>query len=171
MIFGLDYDGTYTETPELWLGFIGRARAEGHQVVVVTWRNDYDHKQWDNTQLNELLEQGHVDGIVYADLKPKRTAALKEGWEVDVWIDDMPEAVGHGLDTWVRAHQRKLRERIEDLEREVERLKPMRPIVEAVQTWVDGPGNGAHLDGIIEALRGYQGSGISRERRKWLTSS
>ena len=35
---GLDYDGTYTVDPDLWLRFVRQAKDRGHEVICVTMR-------------------------------------------------------------------------------------------------------------------------------------
>jgi hypothetical protein len=84
MLFALDYDGTYTEDPDLWLAFIANARARGHQVWVVTMRNESESEE----VREQLLDK--VDNIVFTDRRAKALYLRARGVEPDVWIDDMP---------------------------------------------------------------------------------
>jgi hypothetical protein len=84
MIIGLDYDNTYTRDPEGWTACIKLMQARGHEVVLVTSRSPL---------LSEEVKKAVgdvVDGMVFAGHIWKRTAAQKNGWDVDVWIDDLP---------------------------------------------------------------------------------
>lgn len=38
MNIALDYDGTYTADPDMWLRFVEEAQAAGHKVFIVTMR-------------------------------------------------------------------------------------------------------------------------------------
>lgn len=89
MTFGLDYDGTFTEDRSLWLSFIANARTRGHLVICVTNR-------WLRQPLPEA-DAFNFDAVIYAADRPKRRAAIEAGMTVDVWIDDLPEAIGTAL--------------------------------------------------------------------------
>lgn len=91
MIFGLDFDGTYTRAPELWNRFIEAALGEGHLVVLVTNRpDDAEHHgvvaSWTGGRIPAFFTNG----------RPKRQVALEAGYDVDVWIDDNPILVDYG---------------------------------------------------------------------------
>lgn len=83
MRIALDYDGTYTEDPELWDEFIASAVERGHDVTIVTMRSE------DIQQIPHNIEAD----IIYTDLKGKRDYCARDGIEFDVWIDDHPEWV------------------------------------------------------------------------------
>lgn len=90
MIFGLDYDGTFTADPDLWRRFIADAQRCGHSVVCVTGRKalpDYSREP----RLPDSVP------VVLAGDQWKRHAAAKAGFAVNVWIDDMPEMVAPTL--------------------------------------------------------------------------
>ncbi|CAN7331125.1 hypothetical protein LJR084_001943 [Variovorax sp. LjRoot84] len=84
MLIALDYDGTYTADPDLWIGFISAARARGHQVWLVTMRDEFEaadvHRQ--------LL--GKVDRIVFTGRRAKLPFLQARGIKPHIWIDDMP---------------------------------------------------------------------------------
>ena len=88
MIFGIDYDNTFTRDPELWHEFVLLARSRGHECVVVTGRSDEGQF---GAEVRKSV--GNLMQIVFAGFEWKREAALKRGWKVDVWIDDAPEYV------------------------------------------------------------------------------
>lgn len=84
LLFALDFDGTYSEDPELWQAFISLARARGHRVMCVTQR--YEHER---EQIERQLT-GKVDRIVYTGRKAKARHMQFLGHTPDVWIDDLP---------------------------------------------------------------------------------
>lgn len=45
MLIALDYDGTFTEDPTLWVSFIAMAQAHGHDVIGVTMRYEFEKTQ------------------------------------------------------------------------------------------------------------------------------
>jgi hypothetical protein len=87
MIIAIDYDNTYTADPNLWNNFVTTALEIGHTVICVTARP-------------EIMGQVVLDSIgklvpfVFAGGEWKREVALKRGYKVDVWIDDMTEYIG-----------------------------------------------------------------------------
>lgn len=89
MKIAFDYDGTISEDLEGWHQVMTLMQDRGHDVFVVTFR-DANH-DWNND-----LEFLHEDGFdIYF------TAGVAKRWwcghfgpgEVDVWIDDKPEAI------------------------------------------------------------------------------
>lgn len=88
MLIALDYDGTYTTAPDLWLGFLESARSAGHQVWIVTMRDDFE--------LEDVRRQlqGRVDRIV-ATCRCAKAPYLKawHGVVPDIWIDDQPHFI------------------------------------------------------------------------------
>lgn len=89
MKIAVDYDGTISEDITGWYSAMEALRDNGHDVFIVTFR-DKEH-DW-----NDDLEFFHQDGYeVYC------TAGVAKRWwcqqfgpgEVDVWIDDKPEAI------------------------------------------------------------------------------
>jgi hypothetical protein len=78
----LDFDDTYTADPWLWNRFIADAQSRGHVVVVVTSRKDED--------LDEIREALPQLEIVNTSGYLKKPAAQQAGFDIDIWIDDMP---------------------------------------------------------------------------------
>lgn len=84
--FSLDYDGTFTADPELWLEFVKRAHERGHKVVVVTMR--HLHETEDNSfdpRLKALVT------VFPTGRKAKKAHMRKQGVHIDIWIDDNPD--------------------------------------------------------------------------------
>jgi len=73
MLIALDYDGTYTEDPELWDRFIDDAKRNGHDVKILTMR--YPH---------EAIILHGVD-IIYTGRKAKYKFI-----PADIYIDNEP---------------------------------------------------------------------------------
>ncbi len=84
MIISLDYDGTFTKDPELWIQFIQSAKERGHRVVCVTMRSKEEATVMDGRLLG-LVE------MCFTNRKAKKQAARMQGIEPDIWIDDFPE--------------------------------------------------------------------------------
>lgn len=87
--FCLDWDGTYTADPELWLAWIVNAHARGHRVYVITMR--YPSEVPDNAHTHALAALGVH--IVATSRLAKRPFARAMGIDIHIWIDDNPEAV------------------------------------------------------------------------------
>ncbi|HET8687811.1 MAG TPA: HAD family hydrolase [Methanosarcina sp.] len=86
---GLDFDGTVTADPELWLKIVKLFRDRGHKVYVVTYRYPHPEKNKDMDFL-----RGHVDNIFFTSYTQKRKhMSVSEGIYIDIWIDDMPELI------------------------------------------------------------------------------
>lgn len=86
MIIAIDYDGTYTAAPELWEQFIQLFKTAGHTLICVTGRTE-------NIGQPVLDSIGKLVPVVFAGGLPKREACRKRGYDVNVWIDDMPEMI------------------------------------------------------------------------------
>ncbi len=87
MMIGLDYDGTFTADPDLWRQFVSDAQRRGHVVVCVTARRtppDFSREP--------RLPAG-VPIVCTGGQPYKKHAAAKEGYPVDIWIDDMPGVI------------------------------------------------------------------------------
>jgi len=82
-IIAIDYDGTVTADPGLWLPFIHDARSRGHTVICVTKRY---------AEMAADIRAALDCEIVHA-VDSKRTAAQDAGYDVDIWIDDKPETI------------------------------------------------------------------------------
>lgn len=85
MIIAIDYDMTYTADPETFEKVIALFKAAGHTVICVTGRSD--DGVMDVPVRNSI---GKLVPVVFAGKEWKATAAKKQGYNVSIWIDDMP---------------------------------------------------------------------------------
>ena len=83
VIIALDYDGTYTADPQLWLDFVNHAKSNGHTVHVVTMR--YPQEAIIDSELLSLVE------VYYTSRKAKKKFMRMLGIIPTIWIDDNPE--------------------------------------------------------------------------------
>ena len=90
MNISLDFDGTYTEAPELWNRFIAQFRNAGHKVYCITMRKPEECADVESSLSNR------VDAIHYTSREGKISYCLKHGLKVDVWIDDQPHFITGG---------------------------------------------------------------------------
>lgn len=89
MLIALDYDGTYTADPELFLAFISMAKERGHEVVCVTARNTEEA----SIMCPDLI--GSVE-VIATDRASKAHHMASLGRMPKVWIDDNPHKVFTG---------------------------------------------------------------------------
>lgn len=84
-IICLDYDGTYTDFPELMDTIITRSKYLGYKVILATMR--YPDEEDDG--IKKLREK--LDGVYFTDRCAKREY-LAEHYSIfpDIWIDDNP---------------------------------------------------------------------------------
>ena len=105
MNFALDYDGTYTSDPALWLSWATQAIKHGHGVYLVTMR--YPNELFGGPDAVHLglvdllvMKQPKVNPrmlgqqvIIPTSRKAKGPVVKALGVEIHVWIDDNPNAV------------------------------------------------------------------------------
>lgn len=83
MLIAIDYDGTYTRDPELWLRFVVDAKKNGHTIVLATMRH--------NTEIDNICEKLKKEvRIVCTSRKAKVKALMEMDIIPDIWIDDQP---------------------------------------------------------------------------------
>jgi hypothetical protein len=87
MRIALDFDDTVTRDPDLWMTFVVRALGRGHDVRIVTFRNN----DMDNADIDQWRE-GKIP-VFYTGGVTKRLYCMTQGWFPHVWIDDMPEII------------------------------------------------------------------------------
>lgn len=85
MKIALDFDGTFTEDPYFWNEFVDRAPARGHEVFIVTARDELN----DGINWARLHMSGPPCRVIFCDGRPKRKIAIG----IDVWIDDNPYGI------------------------------------------------------------------------------
>lgn len=86
MIISIDYDSTYTADPETFNKVIGLFQQAGHTVICVTSRSP---------DMGEpvLASIGKLIPVIFANGTFKKAAAHKRGYDVNVWVDDMPMTI------------------------------------------------------------------------------
>lgn len=87
MIIAIDYDNTYSADPDTFNKVIECFRQGGHTVICITGRSA-------NMGQPVLDSIGKLIPVIFSGPLYKREAAIKHGYMVNVWIDDMPEMVG-----------------------------------------------------------------------------
>lgn len=88
MIIALDYDGTYTADPELWLKFVKDALCKGHSVLCVTMRYPHEGATMDE-RLKALIP------IHFTSRQAKLAFMMDKQIIPTVWIDDNPGWIFH----------------------------------------------------------------------------
>jgi len=93
MIIALDYDKTFTADPKFWSEFILNVWRADHTVFICTMRLETSRSF--NEIKDELIKYlGCFDAIkvpiIFSNHGWKKQAALDNGFEVDIWIDDAP---------------------------------------------------------------------------------
>jgi hypothetical protein len=89
MKIALDYDLTYSAAPELWDHFIHKARDLGHDVRIVTARDERFDRTMPIARLGEWVPVIYCRGIA----KKWFCTHFVADFVPDVWIDDKPESV------------------------------------------------------------------------------
>jgi hypothetical protein len=92
----LDYDLTYSADEVLWHKFLNLAQTRGHEVRIVTIRDE----RHDRTAALIALEK-HVP-VIYTRGVAKAFYVMHfvpDFWPVSIWIDDKPETITHNSET------------------------------------------------------------------------
>jgi len=92
MNIALDYDGTYTMDPDLWLPWVYGAITRGHTVYLVTMRYPSECMNLEPKLIATGLH------IYPTSRRAKRPFMEHSGVKIDVWIDDNPRAVEEDAD-------------------------------------------------------------------------
>lgn len=88
MKIALDYDETYTLDKQFWKMFVLMAKASGHEVKFVTYRDS----QWRNDDILNDASELNIEAI-FTGGKQKCNF-----YSADVWIDDMPVTIPSAKD-------------------------------------------------------------------------
>jgi predicted peptidase len=84
----LDFDGTYTEDPQLWNTLIDAAKLSGHTVYGVTMRYPAECRG------HVLIEEFALrTKLITTSRKAKKAFVQQLGIHIDVWIDDRPDFI------------------------------------------------------------------------------
>lgn len=86
MTISIDIDGTWSLDPRAWLAFARMFHSLGHRIIITTNRREWSEDM-------ERMSIPRDIPIVYADRNLKRRAVEMAGYQVDVWIDDMPGTI------------------------------------------------------------------------------
>lgn len=85
--FAFDYDNTISRDVDGFMEIMKKLQSFGHTVYVVTARRKHIHPE-DFVYVNE-----HFDVYWTRHIAKRLYMREVEGIEVDVWVDDMPEAI------------------------------------------------------------------------------
>lgn len=95
MIYGLDYDDTFSADAELWHAWAKLAVKRGHRVIGVTARNR-------DQIIDHAMFLDACESIVYCAGHAKYDVVLDHmDLAIDVWIDDKPQYI---LQSWPAVH-------------------------------------------------------------------
>lgn len=86
-VFAFDYDNTISRDAEVFVAIMKTLELRGHEVYVVTARREHIHPE----DFHEIEKEFRV--IKTRHIAKRLYMREVEGIEVDVWIDDMPEAI------------------------------------------------------------------------------
>lgn len=89
MRLGLDFDETVTLDPELFGQLISLFQARGHEVIIVTIRQESNNL---NADVLAFAEEYQIEAI-FTGGKQKAPFCDNLGKHVDVWMDDYPAAI------------------------------------------------------------------------------
>ena len=95
MRIALDYDKTFTEHPAFWLAFASLAQLNGHEIRIVTIRDERYDRTEPLTELEEHLQVIWTRGVA----KKWFCTHFADGWQPTIWIDDKPETILHNSET------------------------------------------------------------------------
>jgi len=88
LTIAIDFDETFTADTKMWSACIKTMQDAGHRVICVSARrNEFSHMY----ELQKALPDGVQILLSYGT--PKRLYAKAHGIDVDIWIDDCPEAI------------------------------------------------------------------------------
>jgi len=84
----IDFDDTFTADVDTWSEVIRTLQRSGHVVVCVSARREMFSNR---RELETSLPEGVAVFLSYDE--PKRQFMEKQGYDVNIWIDDIPEAI------------------------------------------------------------------------------
>lgn len=90
LTFAIDFDGTLARDLALFGRLIRMLHQAGHVAVLVTGRSDMTPHA---AEVRAVMAGLPEIPLVFAGPNWKRTAAIGAGYEIDIWIDDMPEYI------------------------------------------------------------------------------
>jgi hypothetical protein len=85
-IVAIDYDDTYTLSPNMWKEAITLFRHYGFEVYIVTYRH--------STQFSDMdRDIKGIKDVIFTNGNSKQKYCENIGINVDIWIDDSPESI------------------------------------------------------------------------------
>lgn len=90
----IDFDRTFTSDVDFWRLFIQQAVKRGHRVLCVTGRTDTPYSRAQVSGVFGEFTFSLLTCCIFCNHSPKRQTAAARGYDVDIWIDDLPEGVG-----------------------------------------------------------------------------
>lgn len=93
-LIALDFDRTFTSDVDFWRLFVLLAVQRGHTVICVTGRTDSPRGRAEVMAAFGAPTFNLLADCVFCSHSPKRAIAEARGYQVDIWIDDLPEGVG-----------------------------------------------------------------------------
>jgi hypothetical protein len=93
-VMAIDFDRTFTSDVDFWRLFIRQAVTRGHTVLCVTGRTDTPYSRAELANVFGSSTFSLLTCCIFCNHSPKRAAAQRAGYRVDIWIDDLPEGVG-----------------------------------------------------------------------------
>lgn len=92
MTIAIDFDKTWTADPALWRKFYNDCVERGHKVIIATARRiEHGNEDMDRHGLPAGIP------IVFSNHDFKRPCCEREGYMVDIWIDDTPSMIDQPL--------------------------------------------------------------------------
>jgi len=84
----IDFDDTFTSDVKTWSNVIEILIAAGHRVICVSARSEHEGNR---RELESALPSGVPVLLSYHTQKSE--FAQSQGYQVDIWIDDIPSAI------------------------------------------------------------------------------
>jgi hypothetical protein len=89
MRIALDYDQTYTADPLFWDTFIKGCSIRGHDVRIVTVRDERHDRTAPLIELERRVQIIYTRGVA----KQWFCTHFTDGWIPEIWIDDSPRSI------------------------------------------------------------------------------
>lgn len=93
--YAVDFDDTFTADPEFTAACIKLGLARGHKFYCVTARRSTAENE---DIINDAFEEHGVQlPIIFSNLGSKLDEVERRGIKIDIWWDDSPTAIVHGV--------------------------------------------------------------------------
>lgn len=84
----LDFDQTVCRDPIMWSEVVEVFKKFGHHVMIVTGRCEH----WHNVDIEQFAKTNDLQ-IYYCNCRSKVKVMNGLGLPIDIWIDDIPQAI------------------------------------------------------------------------------